>query len=76
MKNWKKLSEKYIYMDTKNVLLVLGLVILLFIIMHNTRYIIKTSTPTTTSTTVIHKKTPNPIIVTPHYNSYKAQYYN
>ena len=63
-------------MDSKNILLVLGLIIILFIIMHNTRYIVTTSTPSTTkSTTVIYKR-PYPVVVNPHYNSYKAQYYN
>lgn len=58
-------------MDTNKVLLIVGLIFLLFFIMHNVK--VETSTPTTSKTTVVYRRPP---LVTPHYNSYKAQYYN
>lgn len=60
-------------MDTNKIVLIFGLILLLFFVMHNAR---GSSTPTTTATktTVVYRK---PVTVaTPHYNSYKAQYYN
>ena len=63
-------------MDTNKIVLISGLLLLLFLIMHNVRIV--TSTPTTTATatktSVVYK---NPVnVVTPHYNPYKSQYYN
>jgi hypothetical protein len=66
-------------MDTNKILLIFGLILLLFFIMHNVR--VQSSTPTTTATkttTVVYKK---PVTVAtptlnPNYNAYKAQYYN
>jgi hypothetical protein len=58
--------------DTNKILLILGLILLLFFIMHNVK--VETNTPTTTTKTVINRM-PH-VAVTPHYNSYKAKYYN
>lgn len=60
-------------MDTNKVLLILGLILLLFFIMRNVK--VETSTPTTTKTTTVLYRRP-PVSVAPHYNTYKAQYYN
>jgi hypothetical protein len=64
-------------MDTNKIVLIFGLILLLFFVMHNVR--VTTSVPTTTATatkttTVVYRK---PVAATsPYYNSYKAQYYN
>lgn len=57
-------------MDTNKVLLIVGLIFLIFFIMHNVK--VESSTPTTTKTVVYRR----PSLVAPHYNSYKSQYYN
>lgn len=61
-------------MDTNKILLILGLILLLFFIMRNVK--VDTSTPTTTKTTTVVYRRPTAVAVTPHYNAYKAQYYN
>jgi hypothetical protein len=58
-------------MESKNVLLILGLILLLFFIMRNVRIY----TPTTSKTTTVIYKRPT-VAVGPHYNPYKTQYYN
>lgn len=58
-------------MDTNNILLILGLILLLFFIMRNIN--VNTSTPNVSKTTVVYRRPP---VVAPHYNSYKTQYYN
>lgn len=63
-------------MDTNKILLIVGLVLLLFFIMRNVNMNISTPTTTkTTSTTVLYRP-PSNVVVVPHYNSYKAQFYN
>ena len=65
-------------MDTNKILLILGLILLLFFIMRNVHNVMKvdtSSTPTTTKTTTVIYKRPT-VAVGPHYNPYKAQYYN
>lgn len=61
-------------MDTNKIVLIFGLILLLFFVMHNARGYSTPPTTTATKTTVVYRK---PVTVaTPHYNSYKAQYYN
>ena len=64
-------------MDTNKIVLIFGLILLLFFIMHNFKGG-SSSTPTTTTTsTVVYRKPVTPVAgPNPHYNSYKAQYYN
>jgi hypothetical protein len=64
-------------METDNVLLIIGLVLLLFFIMRHVRYNTVYTPVTTKSTTVIYRPPHvNSIFVSPgHYNAYKAQYY-
>jgi len=64
-------------MDTNKIVLIFGLLLLLFFVMHNVRGG-SSSTPTTTTTsTVVYRKPVTPVAgPNPHYNSYKAQYYN
>jgi hypothetical protein len=64
-------------MDTNKIVLIFGLILLLFFIMHNVKGG-SSSTPTTTTTsTVVYRKPVTPVAgPNPHYNSYKAQYYN
>jgi len=59
-------------MDTNKILLIVGLILFLFFIMSNVRVETSTQTPTTT---VVYRK-PLVVDVAPHYNAYKAQYYN
>jgi hypothetical protein len=64
-------------MNTENVLLIVGLVLLLFFIIHNVSYHTINTPVTTKSATVIYK-TPhvNSLYISPgHYNAYKAQFY-
>ena len=61
-------------MDTNKILLIVGLILFLFFIMRNVRVETSTQTPTTT-TSVVYRK-PLVVDVAPHYNAYKAQYYN
>lgn len=77
-------------MDANKFLVILGLLFVLFIIMHNVRIVtVPTNTSTTTTTTTVKRvPVPNPtnypLAVTPNippppppsYNAYKAQYYN
>jgi|LauGreDrversion4_2_1035121.scaffolds.fasta_scaffold1965585_2 hypothetical protein len=65
-------------MDTKKIALIAGLILLLFFIVKRVR--VNSSVPsstktfTKTTTTVVHN---GPVTgPKPHYNSYKAQYYN
>lgn len=69
-------------MDTDQILLIMGLVLLLFFIFrhaHYTSVYTLTPNPTTTKSTTLIYRTPqvNSIFVTPgHYNAYKSQFYN
>lgn len=64
-------------MDTDQILLIMGLVLLLFFIIRHFHYTsVYTLTPVTTN--VVYR-TPqvNSIFLTPgHYNAYKSQFYN
>ena len=63
-------------METKKIFLILGLVFILLIILHHAP--ISSSTPTTSKTTTVVYRRPVATgpVVAPHYNAYKAQYYN
>ena len=62
-------------METKKVVMIVGLVLLLLFFMRHIS--VSTVTPTTTKTVVYRNPSPNYVGVTnPHYNSYKSQYYN
>jgi len=62
-------------MDTNKILLILGVILLLFFIMRNVKFDSSSTATATKTSTVIYKK-PYNTRVAPHYNSYKAQYYN
>jgi hypothetical protein len=63
-------------METNKIVLIFGLILILFFIMHNVR-IGSSSTPTTTTSSVVYRRPVTPVAgPNPHYNSYKAQYYN
>ena len=69
-------------METKNILLIGGLILILFLFLRNVNGGVSTPvyTPMPTSTTVIYRKpattTSTVYVNPPHYNAYKAQYYN
>lgn len=62
-------------MDTNKILLIFGLILLLFLIMRNTKVDTSTSTPSTTTTKVVYRHQPV-VASNGKYNAYKAQYYN
>jgi hypothetical protein len=69
----KKVSNKYI-MDKANILIIALLVLIFIGILHSRSY-----EPTTTTTkTVVVREDPyhRNYALKPHYNPYKAQYYN
>lgn len=62
-------------METNKILMIGGLILFLFLVMRIVKIDIK-GTPTTTSTTkVVYRRRPVSA-PNPHYNAYKAQYYN
>ena len=65
-------------METKKVVMIVGLVLLLLFFMRHISVSTVTPTTTKTSKTVVYRNpSPNYVGVTnPHYNSYKSQYYN
>ena len=66
-------------METKKILIIGGLILFLFLIIRrkpsNTNT--ATNTNTNTNTTVVYRRPVTPAVgPNPHYNAYKAQYYN
>lgn len=64
-------------METKKILIIGGLILFLFLIIRRKPSNTNTATNTNTNTTVVYRRPVTPAVgPNPHYNAYKAQYYN